>query len=140
MIHVDAPALAARYIAVWTEPDAARRRTLLEDLWSPDARHILQPPQEIRDAATRLGFTHTTLEAHGHDAIATRVHRGYDEFVAPGQYTFRPTGDAVRLTDTILFTWEMLDLTTNTVAGGGREVVVLTPTGQIATDYMFPGV
>lgn len=139
MIHIDAPELAARYIALWTEPDAARRRSTLEGLWAADGRHVLQPPQEIRDAAAALGFDHTTLEAHGYDAIETRVQRSYDEFVAPGRYTFRPAGDAVRLTDTVLFTWEMVELATGTVAGGGREVLVLTPDGQIATDYMFPG-
>jgi hypothetical protein len=139
MIHVDAPQLAARYIALWTEPDAAHRRSELEDLWAADGRHILEPPQEIRTAAAALGFDHTTLEAHGHDAIETRVHRSYDDFVADGKYTFRPTGDAVRLNDTILFTWEMIDLTTGTVAGGGREVLILTTDDRIATDYMFPG-
>lgn len=139
MIHVDAPDLAARYIAVWTEPDAARRRSALEALWAAGGRHVLQPPQEIRDAAARLGFDHSTLEAQGYDAIETRVQRSYDEFVAGGKYTFRPAGDAVRLDGTVLFRWEMVDLADGAVVGGGREVLVLAGDGLIETDYMFPG-
>lgn len=139
MIHVDAQGLAGRYISLWTEPDAGLRRSRIEALWAVDGRHVLRPPQQIREIAAELGFDHTTLEAHGYDAIETRVLRGYEKFVADGAYTFRVREDAVRLDETVHFTWEMADLAQGAVAGGGREVLVLAPDGLISVDYMFPG-
>jgi hypothetical protein len=47
--------LAAKYMALWNEPDADRRRLLVAELWTEDARHILQPPQEIRGIAAGPG-------------------------------------------------------------------------------------
>lgn len=139
MIHVDAQVLAGRYISLWMEPDAGLRRSQIEALWAVDGRHVLRPPQRIREIAAELGFDHTTLEAHGHDAIETRVLRSYDTFVAGGAYAFRVRGDAVRLHETVHFTWEMAELARGTVAGGGREVLVLAADGLISADYMFPG-
>jgi hypothetical protein len=139
MIHVDAQVLAGQYISLWTEPDAALRRSQIETLWAVDGRHVLRPPQQIREIAAELGFDHTTLEAHGYDAIETRVLRSYEKFVAGGTYTFRVREDAVRLHETVHFTWEMADLSRGTVAGGGREVLVLAADGLITVDYMFPG-
>ena len=40
--------LADKYVALWNEPDADRRRRMIAKLWAEDGRHILQPPQEIR--------------------------------------------------------------------------------------------
>jgi hypothetical protein len=139
MIHVDAQVLAGRYISLWTQPDAGLRRSQIEALWAVDGRHVLSPPQQIRETAAELGFDHTTLEAHGYDAIETRVLRSYDRFVAGGAYTFQARENAVRLHETVHFTWEMVDLAQGTVAGGGREVLVLAADGLIRVDYMFPG-
>ena len=36
----DATTIAQRYIAVWNEPDAARRLLLLEEGWTADARYV----------------------------------------------------------------------------------------------------
>ncbi|MDM0012777.1 nuclear transport factor 2 family protein [Variovorax sp. J22P168] len=38
--HPDAASLAAHYIAVWNETDAARRNALLESHWTEDARYV----------------------------------------------------------------------------------------------------
>jgi hypothetical protein len=139
MIHVDAQVLAGRYISLWTEPNAGLRRSQIEALWAVDGRHVLRPPQQLREIAAELGFDHTTLEAHGYDAIETRVLRSYDKFVAGGAFTFRVRDDAVRLHETVQFTWEMADLAQGRVVGGGREVLVLTADGLIGVDFMFPG-
>jgi hypothetical protein len=40
--------LAEKYLALWNEPDADRRRRTIAELWTEDGRHIVQPPQEIR--------------------------------------------------------------------------------------------
>lgn len=37
--------LTDRYVAVWNEPDAERRRAAIRELWSADAVHMLQPPR-----------------------------------------------------------------------------------------------
>ncbi|WP_225848280.1 hypothetical protein [Streptomyces sp. HPF1205] len=138
MTEVDAQDLAARYIAQWTEPDAAERRASIERLWAENGTHVLHPPQDIRTAAAALGFDHTTLVAQGHDAIETRVTRSYERFVAKEGFTFRPSGDAVRLHDVVKFTWEAVSTESGDVMGGGLEVLVLDDDGRIKTDYMFP--
>jgi len=51
--------------------------SLVEILWNLSMRRqsgltLLQPSQELREAATRLGFT-PMLEARGHDGLEVRV-------------------------------------------------------------------
>lgn len=139
MTDIDPQELAVRYIALWSEPDAGLRRKAVEQLWAEDGAHILQPPLEIREVAAGLGFDATTLEAHGYDAIETRVTRSYERFVAPGTHTFRPRDKAARLRDVVTFGWETVLLNDGTTAGGGLEILVLDDDGRIRTDYMFPG-
>ena len=50
-----AAALAEKYLALWNEPDADLRRQLIDELWTEDGRHVLQPPQEIRAIAAKGG-------------------------------------------------------------------------------------
>jgi hypothetical protein len=66
------------------------RRKAIHGLWAQDGIHVLQRPQEIRKIAAGLAFTSPVLEAHGHDALEVRVSRAYQDFVAPGEFTFRP--------------------------------------------------
>lgn len=137
MTDVDAGNLAERYVAVWTERDAATRRKLIEQLWIEDGAHVLHPPAEIRAAAIALGFAHTTLEARGHDEIEARVTRAHEEFVAPGEYTFRADGPAVRLHDVVKLRWEMVPVGGGGAVGGGTDLFVLDD-GRVRTDYQFP--
>jgi hypothetical protein len=136
--EIDPQDLADRYVAQWTEPDPDERRKAIERLWAEDGAHILQPPVEIRQTAAALGFDHTTLEAHGHDAIETRVRRSYERFVATGEYTFRSRGDAVRLHEVVKFGWDTVSAEDGAVVGGGVDVLVLDNDGRITTDHMFP--
>ncbi len=115
MTDINPRDLVGRYVAVWNEPDAELRRKAIHDLWTENGVHILQPPQEIRKAAAGLGFTSTTLEARGYDALEVRVTRAYQEFVAPGEFTFNPRDNADRLDNVVKFNWEM-------VPSGGGEV------------------
>src|SRR5215218_6417125 len=65
--------LAKKYFALWNEPDADRRRRMIAELWTEDGRHILQPPQEIREIAARPGLAMTAiLEARGYEEIEAR--------------------------------------------------------------------
>ena len=139
MPDIDPQDLADRYIAIWVEPDAELRRKAIQELWAEDGAHILQPPQEIREVAAKLGFDRPTLEAHGHGEIELRVTRSYADFVAPGEFTFRPAGDAVRLKDVIKFGWRMVPVGGGEPVGGGQVVLGRDRDGRIVEDYMFPG-
>ena len=130
--------LAARYAAVWNEPDAGARRQMVRDLWASDALHAIEtPPEAVRRAAADLGMPAPPLETRGHDALEARVASAYDEFVAPGVYAFRPGPVAWAHAGIVVLTWEMVGTDDGVVAGGGREVLVLDDDGRIVTDRMY---
>jgi hypothetical protein len=129
--------LARRYVAAWNEPDAGRRRAAVHGLWTEDGAHVLQPPQEIRQAAAALGFPAATLRARGHDEVEFRVTRAYEEFIAPGKFTLRPRDNAQRLGDVVKFNWEMISTDGEEVAAVGLEVFILAEDGRIEADYQF---
>jgi hypothetical protein len=131
----DAKELADRYIAIWNEADATRRRAAVTQLWTEDAVHLFQPPQEVVETATALDAT-PIFQARGHGELEARVARAYEKFVAPGQFLFRSQGTAVRVADAVNFNWEMAS-TKGQVAGAGREFVVLAADGRIRLDYQF---
>ncbi|WP_327001702.1 hypothetical protein OHA72_42245 [Dactylosporangium sp. NBC_01737] len=137
MADTDLQNLTDRYVAVWGEPDADRRRAAVRELWSDDAVHVLQAPQELRQAAAGLGFDRLVLEARGHAELESRVARAYHEFVAPGTYVFRARGDADRLRDVVKFRWEMVPRDGGAPAGSGLEILVLGADGRIVGDYQF---
>ncbi|NUW43240.1 hypothetical protein [Nonomuraea rhodomycinica] len=139
MSYPDPQDIAARYIALWNEPDPALRRKAIEDVFAENAAHVLHPPQEIREIAAGLGFPASTLEAHGHDAIEVRVASSYDRFVGSGRYVFRPAPGAIRLNEVVKLTWETVAAESGERVGGGVEVLVLDGDGRVAADYMFPG-
>ena len=130
--------LAARYVAVWMEPDAGLRRQGIERLFTESGRHVLEPPEEVRAAADRLGIIGPAFEARGYDAIEKRVSTSYDDFIAKQGFTFRPSGVARRLEDVVTFEWEAVMAADGTVVGGGIEFLQLGEDGRIETDYMFP--
>jgi hypothetical protein len=137
MTPFDPEALAARYVAVWSEPDPELRRKLIRELWSDDGTHVLQPPQELREIAARVGFPAAVLEARGHDALDVRVARAYEDFIGTGRHRFRARGDAERLHDVVKFHWEMVETDGGAVAGVGLEILILDDEGRIARDYQF---
>ena len=94
----------------------------------------MDPPQEVRDAATALAFPVPRLEVRGHDEIERRVTQAYAIFVEPGVYTFQAAGDAVLLAPALVgLGWEMV--ADGTVAGSGYEVIVLDDDGRILLDH-----
>jgi hypothetical protein len=137
MADIDLKSFTDRYVAGWSEPDPERRRAAVRELWSADAVHVLQPPQEMRQAAEGLGFDRLVLEARGHDALERRVTRAYEEFIAPGTFVFRSRGDADRLHNVVKFHWEMVPRTGGDVAGVGLEILILGADGRIVSDYQF---
>ena len=66
--------LPDRYMALWNEPDADRRRRMIAELWTEDGSQILQPPQEMREIAASPGIgLAATLEARGHSELQARA-------------------------------------------------------------------
>ena len=127
--------LVDRYTAIWNEPDADRRRRGVRELWSENAIHILQPPQEVQAAAANLDVT-PTFQSRGHAELEARVTRAYEQFVAEGGNSFRARDDGARLGDAVKFRWEMVT-SSGEVAGVGLELVLLDADGRIRTDYQF---
>ena len=131
--------LAKRYLALWNEPGADRRRRMIAELWTEDGRHILQPPQEIRRIAAQPGIGLTAiLEARGHDEIEARVASAYEHWVGSEGLSFRGRDDAQRLGDLVTFHWEALDRDGGPFAVG-LHVLVLAADGRIERDYTFVG-
>ena len=129
--------LAEKYLALWNEPDADRRRRMIAELWTEDGRHILQPPQEIRGIAARPGLAMTAiLEARGYEEIEARAASAYEHWVGSEGLSFRGRDDAERLGDVVKFHWEAV-AKDGEVFGVGLNFLVLAADGRIERDYTF---
>lgn len=117
--------LMERYVAVWNEENVDARRAAIRELWAHDGTHVLQPPQEILDAAAEVGFINPVLEARGYVALEARVARAFEEFVAPGEFRFRARGRSIQLRDVVTFEWEMVPARRR--GRGGRRARVRDP-------------
>ena len=141
MRHLDQHALAdftRRWFALWTEADPQARSSQVADLWATNGAQVLvDPPHEVRDAATALAFPVPRLEVRGHDEIDRRVTQAYAMFIAPGEYTFTPSGgDAVPLAPGLVgLGWDMVTVADGTVVGSGYDVLVLDDDGRIVLDH-----
>jgi hypothetical protein len=129
--------LADRYVALWNEPDAGRRRRMIAALWTADGRHVLQPPQEIRELAAQPGVAMTaTLEARGHGEIEARATSVHEHWVASEGLSFRGRDDADRLGEVVKLHWEAV-AKDGTVFAVGLSFLVLAASGHIERDYTF---
>ena len=129
--------LSSRYVALWNEPDADRRRRMIAELWTEDGRHVLQPPQEIREIAARPGLGLTAiLEARGHEEIEARAASAHEHWVGSEGLRFRGRDDAERLGDVVKFHWEAV-AKDGKVFGVGLDFLVLAADGRIERDYTF---
>jgi hypothetical protein len=129
--------LADRYMALWNEPDADRRRRTIAELWTEDGRHLLQPPEEIRAVAARPGIGLTaTLEARGYEEIEARVASAYEHWVGSEGLSFRGRDDADALGDVVKFHWEAVTKD-GELFGVGLNFLVLAADGRIERDYTF---
>jgi hypothetical protein len=129
--------LAEKYLALWNEPDPERRRRMIAELWTEDGRHILQPPQEIRDIAGQPGIGLTAiLEARGYEQIEARAASAYEHWVRSEGLSFRGRDDADRLGDVVKFHWEAV-AKDGEVFAVGLTFLVLAAGGRIERDYTF---
>ena len=129
--------LVEKYLALWNEPDADRRRRTIAELWTADGRHILQPPQEICAIAAQPGIAMPAiLEAGGCEEIEARAASAYEHWVGSEGLSFRGRDDAERLGDVVKFHWEAV-AEDGTVAAVGLVFLVLAAHGRIERDYTF---
>jgi hypothetical protein len=111
---------ADRYVALWNEKDAAKRRQEIAALWVEEGEHFVE-------AAKFVGF----------EALERRVVDAHNEFVRDGGNRFRAVPGARREGDVVTFYWEMLPASGDTVLGKGLEFMIVTERGQIIQDYQF---
>jgi hypothetical protein len=126
-----------RYVAMWNETDPTLRRAAVHELWAEDGIHVVQPPQELLAAAATIGFSNPALEARGHAELEQRVTRAHEEFVAPGEFRFRPRRDIAQLANVVKFGWEMVAVNEDNAAAAGLEFLILDARGRIRADYQF---
>lgn len=112
--------LVERYVALWNEPDAAKRRAAIEALWTPDGSHYSP-----------------TLEAHGYDELEARVLRSHQRWVVDQDFYFRSTGDVHTHHGVMTFTWEMLPRDGSSVESVGQDFFLLAPEGRARAIYQF---
>src|ERR1700679_138424 len=87
----EAQQLADRYVAVWMETDAGRRRRAIEGLWVEDGEHYVD-----------------TRQAIGYAALEDRIRGSHEKNVTNARNRFVAMPDARRLHDAVTFHWRML--------------------------------
>jgi len=110
-----------RYLQLWNEDDAGRRRRLVEELWRPDAANYT-----------------ATIEAVGHDQVFDRVTRAFDTFVGTGEHRFRLHRPPLAHHGAVRVWWEVVAVADDRVVATGQEFLVLDDAGCIASDHQFP--
>ena len=110
-----------RYIAMWNDPDPARRRATIDAQWAPGA-----------------GNYTLNLEAEGLDAIEERVTNAYEKYVGSGEHRFQMYQPYVAHHGAVRIWWEMVMVADGTVAATGQEFLVLDDGGRIVSDHQFP--
>lgn len=129
--------LAEKYVALWNEPDADRRRRMIAELWTEDGSQILQPPQEMREIAASPGIgLAATLQARGHSELQARATTSYEHWVGSEGLSFRARDDAQRLGDVVKFHWEAI-ADDGSTAAVGLNVLVLAADGRVQRNYTF---
>jgi hypothetical protein len=132
----DPQQIADKYNSIWIEPDPERRRRMVAEIWAPDALHVLDPPQEVRGAAASMRMR-STFVSRGHEELYERVASAYEEFIAPGEFTFRGRDDAQRVGDMVKFHWEMVRKSDGETMAVGLELVEVDADGLITRDHQF---
>lgn len=112
------------YLTTWTEPDADKRRGIIDRFWAPDGRLIASAP------------VNATLE--GTEQIAGLIGQVYEANIAANglQFTYDQRIDAG---DAILLRWSMLT-PDGAAVDRGVEVLFRGEDGKIHTDYLFMSV
>jgi hypothetical protein len=113
--------IAERYVALWNETDAVRRRQLVEAFFAPGAEHYVR-----------------AREAIGYDALEQRVTGSHEKNVRDAGNSFRAAPGAQQLKNVVTFHWEMTaaeDL--DKVVAVGLEFVTIDEQRRAVADYQF---
>ncbi|MDB5829459.1 MAG: SnoaL-like domain protein [Variovorax sp.] len=113
--------LIARYIAVWNEPDAERRRDAIAALWAPGG-----------------STSHRLLESRGLAAIEERVRNAHVKWVVEKDYEFRAGKHALGHHGVLMFNWGMWSKASGELVSGGLDFLQFDDDGLIRTDHQFP--
>jgi hypothetical protein len=116
---LDVTEIVRNYVAVWNEADPEERRRRIKAVWVPDGT-----------SCYRL------LDAHGYDAIESRVTGSWDKWLRDGKYVFRPKATLCHH-DVIKFAWEMVSVPGGEAEANGLSFLVLDPEGRIRHDFQF---
>ena len=108
------------YMAMWHEPDAARRRAMVADLFAGDAHNIT-----------------SRSEQRGIDGISARVKRAHDEWVAGKGFVFQPAGNTTAQYQLVKFYWHMVPKGGGKPEALGLDIFVLDEAGRIGALYQF---
>lgn len=106
------------YLAMWNEPDAARRAELIRTAWG-EAGHYVDP----------------LLEAEGHDALSQMVAAVHAQY--PG-HRFRRTSAVDTHHDQLRFGWELV-APDGSITVGGVDVGILAADGRLTRITGFFG-
>lgn len=117
---MDARDLVTRYVAAWNEPDAARRRARIAQLWAQDGAHYAP-----------------NGEARGHEAIAAHMAAAFERYVGPGEFAFRAVDNVDSHHGTVKFNWTMVPKEGGLARAVGFDFFVLDDEGRIRADYQF---
>ncbi|MFB7527206.1 hypothetical protein ACFC0C_02910 [Streptomyces sp. NPDC056178] len=128
-----------RWIAQWNEPEEDERRRLIRAVWAEDGYQVMvNPPEGIRKTAAQYGVPFPAVEIRGYDAMYERVTRAYEMFIAPGEYVFERSGEAIRHAGAaVALTWVMRSRRDGSVAGSGLEVLTFAADGRVRSDHEF---
>jgi hypothetical protein len=117
----EAQIIADRYVALWSETDAERRRAGIHAFFAADAAHFIG-----------------TREAIGFAALEQRIRSSHEKNVRDGGFRFRARPGAQRLRNVVTFYWEMIDPREgDRVTAVGLEFVTLNDDSRAILDYQF---
>jgi hypothetical protein len=116
---IDFNEFAARYVAVWNDPDPDLRRLAVAELWGADAHYC--------NGAT---------EYTGREAIHAAVTLSHDKWIGQG-YVFRSRNNAEGHHNGVRFNWDMAPAAGGDAVSIGSEFVILGDDGRIRYDYQF---
>jgi hypothetical protein len=111
--------LIDQYVAVWNEPDPARRRRRIAEVWAPNGT-----------TCYRL------LDARGYEAIEARVAGSWDRWLREGKYAFRAV-KAISHHQAIRFDFAMISTGDGRVEAKGLSYLLLDDDGRIVHDFQF---
>ena len=115
----DTAQIAARYLAVWSEPDPASRRAAIAGLWAGDGCEFVE--------GTRF---------QGHEQLCDRITAAYQEFVGSGRYTVSAASDVTRHDDIVTLTIQLTSAR-GEIAWAARVFLLLDAGGLIKEDYQL---